>query len=277
MKIHRIAGLEETRNLDNSSLRERFLLSNLFRHGQANYTYAELDRAVVGGICPGDKTIQIDTAKALRAEYFFERREAGILNVGGGTAIAEVDGERFELQTEECLYIGRGSREVFLSSMDPEVGAMLYFVSFPAHAEYPTRKAALNDAREVHLGDSKTANERVIYQYIHQEGLQSCQLVMGFTKILSGSVWNTMPPHTHERRCELYFYFNLSDEDVVFHIMGEPENTKHLVVRNQEVVLSPPWSIHAGCGTNGYNFVWAMGGENQRFDDMDLAEVSQLK
>jgi 4-deoxy-L-threo-5-hexosulose-uronate ketol-isomerase len=277
MKIHRTASLTEVSSLQTAALRDHFLLNDCFQEGEIRFFYTDLDRAVVGGICPRDQPLEINAAKALRAAFFFERREAGVLNIGPIAATAEVDGQTHTLEPCECLYIGRGSQKVQFTSSDPGTAASLYFVSFPAHKEYPTGKATLSDANEVKLGSAETANERTIYQFIHEDGLSSCQLVMGFTRIGKGSVWNTMPPHTHERRCELYLYFNLLGDDVVFHFMGEPSSTRHLVVRNREIVLSPPWSIHAGCGTGGYDFVWAMGGENQRFDDMDPAELASLR
>lgn len=277
MKLQRIASPTETRMLNTEDLQGHFLVRELFRAGQANLVYTDLDRAVVGGIWPKDELVRLDAADQLRSTHFFERREGGVLNVGQGLARASVDGVSFELPPESCLYIGLGSREVSFENLDPESACHLYFVSYPAHAEYPTRLAGRAEANEVRLGDSGKANERILYQFIHPNGIQSCQLVMGFTRILSGSVWNTMPPHTHERRSEVYLYFNLSPDEVVFHFMGEPDYTRHLVVRDRELILSPSWSIHAGCGTSNYDFVWAMGGENQRFDDMDMVSLRTIR
>lgn len=276
MDLHRTASLSETETLTTEQLRKRFMLRDLFRPGESTLVYTDLDRGVVGGICPGREPIRLNASKQLKAAYFFERREAGVLNIGDVPAMITVDGEAFNLMPEECLYIGQGSQSVSFAADDSDERATLYFVSFPAHARYPTRKASVDEAKKVQLGDSDGANERLIHQYIHPEGVQSCQLVMGFTRIMPGSVWNTMPAHTHERRCELYLYFDVDEEDAIFHFMGTPSATKHLVARNQDVVLSPSWSIHAGCGTSAYRFAWAMGGENQRFDDMDPAAITEL-
>jgi 4-deoxy-L-threo-5-hexosulose-uronate ketol-isomerase len=276
MDLHRTASFSETETLTTKQLRKHFMLSDLFRPGESTLVYTDLDRGVVGGICPDREPIRLNASKQLKAAYFFERREAGVLNIGDVPAIINVDGEAFTLMPEECLYIGQGSESVTFAADDSDARATLYFVSFPAHARYPTRKAGLDEAKKVHLGDGGGANERIIHQYIHPEGVQSCQLVMGLTRIMPGSVWNTMPAHTHERRCELYLYFDVDEKDAIFHFMGAPSSTRHLVARNQDVVLSPPWSIHAGCGTSAYRFAWAMGGENQRFDDMDPAAIKEL-
>lgn len=276
MDLHRIASFSETETLTTEQLRKRFMLHDLFRSGEATLVYTDLDRAIVGGICPGRERIRLNASKQLKAAFFFERREAGLLNIGNVPAIINVDDETFELMPDECLYIGQGSESVDFAAADSDERATLYFVSFPAHARYPTRKSSVDEAKIVQLGDGDGANERLIHQYIHPEGIQSCQLVMGFTRILPGSVWNTMPAHTHERRCELYLYFDVDEDDAIFHFMGTPDSTKHLVARNHDVVLSPSWSIHAGCGTSAYRFAWAMGGENQRFDDMDAATIAEL-
>lgn len=276
MDLHRIASLSETETLATEQLRKRFMLRDLFRPGEVILVYTDLDRAIVGGICPGGERIRLDASKQLKADYFFERREAGVLNIGNVPAIVNIDGEAFKLLPDECLYIGQGSESVDFAAAESDQRATLYFVSFPAHTRHPTLKVSVDEAKKIKLGDGDRSNERLIHQYIHPEGVQSCQLVMGFTRIMPGSVWNTMPAHTHERRCELYLYFDVHKDDAVFHLMGTPRSTRHLVARNHDVVLSPPWSIHAGCGVSAYRFAWAMGGENQRFDDMDAAAIARL-
>lgn len=275
MKVHRTASLSETRNLATEELRERFVLESLFRHGEMQLAYTDLDRAIIGGICPGPQPLKLNASDELRAAYFFERREAGLINIGGEAMCVCVDGERYVIETNECLYIGRGSREVEFSALAGS--GQLFFVSFPAHRDYPTTKAAIGDAHVVHVGSGDNANERVIHQYIHERGIQSCQLVMGCTFIQPGSVWNTMPPHTHERRSEVYLYYDVPPDHAVLHLMGRPEQSRHLLLHDKEAVLSPSWSMHAGCGTSNYKFVWAMGGENQCFDDMDPVLISQIR
>lgn len=258
------------------ALRERFLIRALFRNGRLKLARTYLDRAVVGGIVPTERSLALDSPAFMRANYFHERRESGVVNLGGYGEVL-VDDTIYHLGPLDCLYIGKGARRVLFSSGDAASPARFYLVSHPAHMRYPTAKASCADALQAELGESEQANERVIYKYIHADGLKSCQLVMGFTELKPGSVWNTMPPHTHDRRTEIYCYFKLPEEQAVFHLMGEPQETRHLVVRNEEVVLSPEWSIHAGCGTSAYSFVWAMGGENQSFDDMDYVPIAGLR
>lgn len=276
MKVHRTASLFEIQTLSTDALRQRFLLSNLFREGEANLVYTDLDRAIIGGICPTTDPVHLNAAEELRAAYFMERREAGVLNVGKGRAEVLVDGDRHLLEEDECLYMGRGIEAVSFRQVTTEP-VRLFFVSLPAHTRYPTVKVGLEDANKLELGSGTNANERTIYQYIHPAGIKSCQLVMGFTEIQPGSVWNTMPPHTHERRSEYYLYYDMPQDHAVVHLMGEPQQSRHLLVRDGEAVLSPSWSMHAGCGTSHYKFVWAMGGENQSFDDMDPVGIPQLR
>lgn len=211
----------------------------------------------------------------MRAGTFCERREVGILNIGEAGCVS-VDDQTIELARLECLYVGRNTKSVVFDGK-PGRRPEYYFVSYPAHRSYPTAKARKSDARRLDLGSAATANERTIYQYVHEEGIPSCQLVMGYTELKSGSVWNTMPPHTHDRRSELYLYFDVPEDNAVIHLMGEPQHTRHIMVGDRQVVLSPPWSIHSGCGTSNYRFAWAMGGENQAFDDMDGVSISSLR
>ena len=272
MIYHRTPGINEYPRMTTAELRAGYLLGNRFEPGSLELVASDLDRAVLGMACPDAAPLRLEAPEAMRAEFFCERRELGVINLGE-TGAVEVDGATIELTKTDILYIGRGAREVVFSGN----GAAFELVSFPAHAEYPTAKAVAAEANVVELGSPDGANERVIRQYIHPGGLQSCQLVMGWTEVKPGSVWNTMPPHTHERRCEIYTYFDVPRENAVLHLMGQPTETRPLWVRERETVLSPPWSIHCGAGTAGYRFVWAMGGENQRFDDMDGAPIDTLR
>jgi len=257
-------------------LREAFLIAGLFAPDRLLLNYCESERAVVGSAVPVKKTLRLEAGKELAAAYFCERREAGVLNIGGPGKIA-VDGAAFEMSNLDCLYIGRGSKEVVFESAEAAVPAKFYLLSYPAHANYPTTRARKSEAEPVRLGSPQEANQRTIYKYIHAGGIKSCQLVMGFTVLEPGSVWNTMPAHTHERRAEVYLYFNIDDNAVVFHLMGAPQETRHLAVKNGEAVISPMWSIHSGVGTRAYMFCWGMGGENQEFNDMDAVAIKDLR
>jgi 4-deoxy-L-threo-5-hexosulose-uronate ketol-isomerase len=224
---------------------------------------------------PGRAATPLATPKELAAEFFCERRELGAINLGAPGQVT-VDGQSYGLGYRDALYVGRGSRDISFASEDPANPARYFLISYPAHATHPTRVARVAEARQIKLGSPETANCRTIYQYIHEDGIRSCQLVMGFTELDAGSVWNTMPPHTHLRRSEVYLYFNVPADAAVFHFMGPAEETRHLCMHSGQAVLSPPWSIHAGCGTRAYAFIWAMGGENQRFDDMDAISLQHL-
>ena len=258
-----------------ADLRHAFLIENLFAPGKAELVCTDLDRAVIGGVVPLADKLALGPMPELRSAYLCERRELGILNIGGGGAVT-VDGTRHALAAQEALYVGRGSRTIEFESDQPSAPARFYLASYPAHAVYPTRHVRHEEAQTVHLGSRRDANERTIFKYIHPGGVQSCQLVLGFTRLKEGSVWNTMPPHTHRRRTEIYLYFEVEPDACVMHFMGTPEATRHLVVRNEQAVLSPEWSIHSGAGTRSYSFAWAMGGENQEFADMDSVKVAEL-
>jgi 4-deoxy-L-threo-5-hexosulose-uronate ketol-isomerase len=262
--------------MDTTELRTNFMLDNLFQTDSVQAVYWENERAVVGAVVPATRALTLETDVTLAAGYFCERRELGVLNLGGAGCI-RVDGREFGLAPLDCLYIGRGSREILFASDDASTPARYYLVSYPAHAEHPTRLIRQAEANQLKLGASDTANRRTIYQYIHEGGAKSCQLVMGFTQMESGSVWNTMPAHTHARRSEVYLYFNVAPEAAIAHFMGPGDETRHLFVHNEQAVLSPIWSIHSGCGTQAYAFVWAMGGENQAFPDMDGIPIRELK
>jgi 4-deoxy-L-threo-5-hexosulose-uronate ketol-isomerase len=276
MKTRQMPSARETAVLDTEELRTAFLLEDLFAAGEIQLVYTDLDRAVVGTAVPTLGELELPNDDALKAEYFCQRRELGVLNLGGSGWVT-VDGTRFEMGPHDCLYIGRGSRDVRFGGTAGENPAAFYLVSYPAHAAHPTTKATRADANRVELGSPQDANERTIYQYIHEGGIKSCQLVMGFTEFKPGGVWNTMPCHTHDRRSEVYCYFDVPPAHRVLHMMGEPSETRPLWTANRQVVLSPPWSIHCGCGTASYRFVWAMGGENQAFTDMDRVEIADLR
>ena len=258
-------------------LRQQFLLEEVLVAGEITAVYSMHDRMMTLGVVPTKKAIKLPSFEDVtKASFFLERRELGIINIGDEGTVT-VDGEPFVLGNKECLYVGRGCKEIAFESTHVSVPAEFYLNSCPAHKAYPTTKAGLLDANQVNLGSKDNCNERVIFQYIHENGIPSCQLVMGFTELKPGSIWNTFPPHTHLRRMEVYFYFDLPDDQMVMHFMGEPRETRHLTMYNKQAVISPEWSIHAGAGTSAYSFVWAMAGENQAFTDMDGQELVNLK
>jgi 4-deoxy-L-threo-5-hexosulose-uronate ketol-isomerase len=259
-----------------AQLRESFLIDGLYAPGELNLTYIDLDRAVVGMVAPVGKSISLFVDDMLRAQYFTERREVGALNVGG-KGIVRVSGASYELENLDCLYIGRGNEQVSFESADSKSPAVFYLLSYPAHATYPTALIRKSEVDSVELGGTETCNRRTVCKYIHLKGVRSCQLVMGVTHLHPGNAWNTMPAHTHMRRSEVYMYFNLDKDARVFHLMGPPEETRHIVMKDRECVVSPGWSIHAGMGTQAYSFCWGMGGENQDYSDMDPAPLDQLR
>jgi 4-deoxy-L-threo-5-hexosulose-uronate ketol-isomerase len=258
------------------TLRSRFLLENLFADGQIQLAYTHYDRMIAGGVVPVKTPINLGNDPELKANFFLERREIGIINIGGDGRIV-TDSVVFELQKLDCVYLGKNTRTVSFESNDPNHPARFFLISTPAHREYPNRRMTSTEATPVQLGEQTTANMRTIYKYIHPDGIPSCQLVMGLTVLQDGNVWNTMPPHTHDRRSEIYCYFDVPEGHRVLHLMGRPDATRSLWVGNLQTVLSPPWSIHAGCGTKAYAFIWAMGGENQSFADMDFVNIPDLK
>jgi 4-deoxy-L-threo-5-hexosulose-uronate ketol-isomerase len=266
----------ETAAMSTHQLRENFLVDNLVVNDAVNLVYSHYDRMIVGGVQPVSKVLQLPNHDELKADYFLERREIGIINVGG-EGIIEVEGENFSLHKLDCLYIGKGTKTVTFKSDDLSSPAIFYFLSVPAHAAHSTHLMKKEQASPVTIGDTKTANHRTIYKYIHADGIKSCQLVMGLTVLGEGSVWNTMPAHTHTRRMEVYFYFDVYAEHRVIHLMGQPQETRHLIVANHEAVISPPWSIHAGCGTANYAFIWGMAGENYTYTDMDAVAIGDLQ
>jgi 4-deoxy-L-threo-5-hexosulose-uronate ketol-isomerase len=267
---------DHMKTLDTTGIREHFLVENLFAPDQLNMTYSHIDRIIAGGVSPVKGTVELRGTRELGVDYFLQRREIGIINIGAA-GVVTVDGKRYELANKECLYIGMGTQEVVFTSVDPGDPALFYFNSTPAHAAYPTVKVSQANAQRLELGDPLKANVRTIYQFIHPKVLKSCQLVMGLTMLAPGSNWNTMPCHTHDRRMEVYLYFDMPEEAVVFHLMGEPRETRHIVVRNRQAVISPSWSLHSGVGTASYTFIWGMAGENQTFTDMDDVAMSILR
>jgi len=275
MDVRYTVGKNEYKRMTTDELRNTFLV-DLFEDGKLNLLYCEVERAIVGAAVPTAGSLSLEAGKELASDYFCQRREVGVLNIGGN-GIVLVDGAEYAMDNLDGLYIGRGSKEISFASEDAANPARFYLISYPAHAEYPTTQAKKADANALELGSVEDANKRTIYQYIHENGIKSCQLVMGFTALEPGCVWNTMPCHTHERRTEVYMYFNLDDVSKVFHMMGPADETRHMVVGNEQAVISPMWSIHSGCGTKAYTFCWGMGGENQRFDDMDHIAVADLK
>ncbi len=257
-------------------LREEFLASGLFKAGEATFRWWETDRTIFGGIIPVATPLTLPDRPELRSAFFLERREAGAINLGG-PGLARVDGVEFALESLDTLYLGRGTREVSFASRDAAQPARIWFISYPAHMAYPVRHIPFKDLKGDRLGSRENANERTLYKVIYPDAFPTCQIVLGFTRMEPGSVWNTMPPHTHLRRSEVYLYYNLPENHAVFHFMGPPQTTRHLVAHNLDAVLSPPWSVHCGAGTTAYSFVWCMGGENQQFADMDAVPIAQIK
>ncbi len=261
--------------LGTDELRRAFLVESLFTPGQCDLVYTDADRAILGSVVPVAGPIRLVADAEMRAAYFCERRELGVLNIGG-SGVVTVDGGTYPMGKLDCLYAGRGSREVAFTSLTPEDPAAFFLLSYPAHAAHPVTHARMADATPVELGAAADANRRTIYKYIHSGGIQSCQLVMGLTALEPGNVWNSFPSHTHWRRTEIYFYFDLGDK-VLSHFYGEPQETRHLFLHNEDVALSPNWSMHFGVGTGNYKFIWGMAGENQVFDDMDAVKPADLR
>jgi 4-deoxy-L-threo-5-hexosulose-uronate ketol-isomerase len=261
---------------DTDDLREQFLIEDLFTGEVPKLVYTFYDRLIVGGVKPaGPAEFDIDPA-VIGAEYLLERREMGVINIGGPGSIL-VEGNKIDMTSRDGLYVGKGNRNIVFASDDAANPARYYILSAPAHTEYPLQKISFDEAEPMELGAMENANKRAIRKYIHPDGIKSCQLVMGMTTLATGSIWNTMPPHSHQRRMEAYLYFDMQDDDIVFHFMGEASETRHLVVREGQAALSPSWSIHAGAGTGSYTFIWGMAGENQAFTDMDHIPMSEIR
>lgn len=276
MEIRFQASPKEVKGMNTEELRSNFLVQQLMKADEITLVYSHYDRVIVGGVKPVNQKVSLPNEAELRADYFLERRELGIINVGGA-GIVEADGISYELNKLDAVYLGKGTQAVSFASKSANDPAGFFLMSTTAHHDYPNRKMTKEEASPVNLGDQATANKRTIYKYIHQDGIQSCQLVMGLTVLADGSVWNSVPPHTHTRRMEVYFYFDVPEQHRIFHLMGEPQETRHIVMANQEAVISPPWSVHCGSGTTNYGFIWAMAGENYTFTDMDQVAIADMR
>ena len=280
MDIRYSCNQKDFKRYTTEEIRKEFLVRNLYQADTVQAVYSHVDRMVVLGCMPVQETVPIDKGIDVWANFgtnfFLERREVGIFNIGSDGAIT-ADGVTYEMGFQDCLYITKGTKEVLFSSKDANAPAKFYMISAPAHCSYETRQIKMADAAKRRLGAAETSNLRTINQFIHPDVLPTCQLSMGLTQLEPGSIWNSMPPHTHERRMEVYMYFNLPKDNVVFHMMGEGTETRHIVMQNEEAVISPSWSIHCGAGTSNYTFIWAMGGENQAFDDMDTLKLTEMR
>lgn len=276
MEIRYASSNKDAKNYDTQRLRDEYLIENLFMENEIKLVYSHIDRIIVGGIFPITEKIKLKGGKELGSNFFLERRELGIINIGG-PGIIILDDEEFSLNNKDAIYVGLGIKEVFFKSLDIKNPAKFYLNSAPAHCKYPTALITLEKARKLKMGDISTSNKRIINQYIHPDVCKSCQLVMGMTVLEDGSVWNSMPTHTHDRRMEVYFYFDMNENTRIFHFMGEPNETRHIIMKNEEAVISPSWSIHSGAGTASYTFIWGMAGENQTFTDMDHIEMKDLR
>lgn len=266
----------EGKTFGTNQIRENFLIEKLFVADSLQFTYTHYDRVMVGGCQPVHSNVKLPTFDELKSSYFLERREMGIINVGGKGRI-EADGKIYELAKLDCLYVGKGVEKIVFESDDAAAPALFYLLSSPAHQTYATTLMTKMGASPVKIGNAATSNERTIYKYIHINGIASCQLVMGLTVLETVSVWNTMPAHVHDRRMEAYFYFDLPSDQRVLHLMGQPQETRHIIVANHQAVVSPPWSVHSGCGTSSYSFIWGMAGENKDYADMDFVAITDLK
>jgi len=278
MEVRQAINSEYAKTLDTDGLRKAFLVDQVFERDALKLTYSHIDRIIVGGVMPVARAVEVpgSLGKAIGVSYLLERRELGAINIGGDGWV-EADGKRFAVRNEEAIYVGKGTQSLTFGSDDPAHPAKFYLNCAPAQATYPTRTITLAEASPQTLGDPATSNRRTIYKFIVPEVLPTCQLSMGMTKLEPGSLWNTMPCHTHERRMEVYFYFNVADDAAVFHMLGEPQETRHILVHNEQAVISPSWSIHSGVGTRAYTFIWGMVGENRVFSDMDHLAVRDLR
>ncbi|RVT71188.1 5-dehydro-4-deoxy-D-glucuronate isomerase [Flavobacterium sufflavum] len=275
-KVRYAASPQDVKNYDTTRLREEFLIENLMESDSVNLVYSHYDRFVTGGAVPVKSSLKLGTFEPLKSEYFLERRELGIINVGGSGYVL-VDGERFDLDYKEALYVGKSNKEIIFHSIEASNPAKFYLNSTPAHKVFPTKKISQEEAEIVKLGSIETANARTIRKLIVNSVVETCQVQMGMTELKSGSVWNTMPAHVHDRRMEVYFYFEVPKDQAVCHFMGEPQETRHIWMANEQAVISPPWSIHSGSGTSNYTFIWGMAGENLDYGDMDFCKITDLK
>lgn len=276
MEVRYHNSASETAAMTTEELRAAFLVQQVMLPDQVKLLYTHYDRVIIGGVMPVNKTIALPTYDALKANFFLERREIGIINIGGDGEVI-VNGNAYPLRKLDCLYVGKGNEKLQFKSAKKKEPAKFYLLSAPAHAAYKVQLMKKEKASPVEMGAAATANQRTIYKYIHADGLKSCQIVMGLTILKEGNVWNTMPAHVHDRRMEAYLYFDLPENQKVIHLMGEPSETRHLVVSNEQAIISPPWSIHSGCGTSSYGFIWGMAGENYVYTDMDMVNINDLR
>ena len=276
MKVYYACHADDVKRYNTDELRKYFLMEEVFQTDEVLLSYSHVDRIIFGGVMPVKKSLKLEAADELRADYFLQRRELGTINIGGNGRVI-VDGKEYEINNQDAIYIGMGAKEIMFESVDSNQPAKYYINSCPAHHSYPTKKISYEEANHIELGNQETVNERTLNQYIHPNVLDTCQLSMGMTVLHKGSAWNTMPTHTHERRMEVYFYFDMYENSRVFHMMGQPNETRHIVMKNDQAVISPSWSIHSGVGTGSYTFIWGMCGENQDFDDMDHIKMDILR
>ena len=275
-QVRYAASPREVKNMNTEELRDEFLIQNIFQQDKVSLVYSHYDRFITGGVIPVNQNVELLTIDALKSDNFLDRRELGIINVGGQGTVT-VDGETYTLAYKEALYVGKGNKNIFFSSESAEHPAQFYLNSTPAHAEYPVKKIGIDDVETIELGAPETANARTLRKYIVNSVVDVCQLQMGMTTIKTGSSWNTMPAHVHDRRMEVYFYFEVSEDQAVCHFMGQPQETRHIWMANNQAVISPPWSIHSGSGTSSYSFIWGMAGENLDYGDMDHCKINELK
>lgn len=267
---------ESVKEYQTQKLRDEFLIQNVMKKDELSWVYSHYDRFMVAGLVPVAKAVKLETIDPLKAKYFLERRELGIINIGGLGSV-EVDGEIFNLENKEALYLGKGNKNVIFSSKSSKNPAQFYLNSTPAHKAFPNKKIGINDVEVIELGSFETANARTLRKYIVNSVVDVCQLQMGMTTIKVGSSWNTMPAHIHDRRMEVYFYFEVPENQAICHFMGQPTETRHIWIGNHEAVISPPWSIHSGSGTSNYSFIWGMAGENLDYGDMDVCNINELR
>ena len=276
MEVRNASNSKDVKHYTTERLREEFLITGLFSKDNIKMVYSHIDRIITCGIMPVDQVLKLQAGKELAADYFLQRREMGVINIGGKGLIT-VDGTEYVMEPRDGIFIGMGNKDITFAAVDKANPPKFYMSSCPAHKSYPTVKIDISKARKVPCGSVEDCNKRTINQYIHPEVMQSCQLAMGLTQLEPGSNWNTMPCHTHDRRMEVYLYLDMDENDAVFHMMGEPNETRHIIMHNEEAVISPSWSIHSGVGTKAYSFIWAMCGENQEFDDMDHIQTKDLR
>jgi 4-deoxy-L-threo-5-hexosulose-uronate ketol-isomerase len=276
MKVYYACHADDVKKYNTDELRKYFLMNEVFKADDVLLSYSHVDRIIFGGAMPVNKSLKLEAADELRADYFLQRRELGTINIGGNGRII-IDDKVYAINKNDAIYIGMGAKEIVFESVDSNKPAKFYINSCPAHHSYPIRKISYEEAIHIELGSQETVNERTLNQYIHPSVIDTCQLSMGMTVIHKGSAWNTMPTHTHERRMEVYFYFDMDEDSRVFHMMGQPNETRHIVIKNDQAVISPSWSIHSGVGTGRYTFIWGMCGENQDFDDMDHVKMDFLR